>query len=160
MQRQYSIILVIIAIISISCGGGSSDSGETDTVSVPLFESNPIVRTQFFGVDGNLYKPESDLHGSGGGNLVVLIGAQFAEQFDSCEIPLADGSIAPLACLNSESWTEVPFSCFSNGNRQTWRANFRCSSVAEVKVTCRSFNQEVVFTVPEELRGNVCTRYG
>lgn len=137
-------------------GGGSSDSG-----TQPVLESsNPITQTQYFGTNGNLWKPASDGNSSGTGNLVVLLSPEYTTQFDGCHVTLRNGSIAPLICINDQDWTQIPFSCFSNGGRQTWRANFRCSEVGEVKVTCYDQVQEIDFTVADELRYNVCSRFG
>ena len=166
------VFLVTLSLTLLAVGGcqrveRSSGSEEVVTdVSIPedfsVFEppSNPIVSTQFFGRDGNLYKPVSDPDASGGGNMVVLLSSQFTEQFDSCEIPVRSGRKAQLTCINDQPWTQIPFSCFSNGNRQTWRASFGCSEVAEITVTCYQFNQEVVFTLPDESKFRVCTRFG
>lgn len=159
-MRNVLLLGSFLVSISLMACGGSGGSGDS---TGPVLESatpNPIVRTQLFGDGGNLYKPVSDDHGSGGGNLVVLFDRQFTEAFDSCEIPLADGTVAPLICIDNQPWTQKPYSCFSNGERQTWRANFRCGAVGEIKVTCRSLTQEVIFTVPEAVRGHVCTRFG
>ena len=148
-----NLILCLIIIVFMSACGSSSSGGEGET-------DNPIVNTQFFGQNGNLYKPSADGHSSGAGNLVVLFDSSFTTRFDSCEIKLATGEVAQLLCIDYEEWTQTPFSCFSNGNRQTWRANFTCDKAGEVLVTCRDAMQEVVFTVPEEVRGHVCTRFG
>ena len=149
------IISLLLLVLMSACGSSSSggDSGNMET-------DNPIVERQLFGQNGNLYKPSADPKSSGAGNLVVLLGQQFTTRFNSCEIKLASGEVAQLLCIDNEDWTQVPFSCFSNGNRQTWRANFTCDKVAEVLVTCRDAMQEVVFTVPDELRGLVCNRFG
>lgn len=116
--------------------------------------------TETFGVDGNLYKPVSDETASGGGNMVVLLSSKFTTQFNTCKIRNSAGEIVDLFCLNSVPWTQIPFSCFSNGNRQTWRANFKCSSVGEVRVSCQDSVQTVEFVAPGGATGNVCTRFG
>ena len=167
-------LLAFSLIFLANCGSGSGGGEEIaelieetpaaeaveETTTAEPSEPNPIVSTQFFGESGNLYKPKADETASGAGNMVVLLSAQFTEQFDSCEVRKTDGTVAQLFCNNTVPWTQIPFSCFSNGNRQTWRANFPCGEVAEVLITCRSFNQEVVFTVPEAARGAVCSRFG
>ena len=147
---------VLLALILLN---GCDSSGGGEDLFIPEIE-NPIVVTEFFGQEGNLYKPTSDDHGAGQGNLVFLASAKFARQFESCSIKKSDGSTAALLCINDQPWTQIPFSCFSNGNRQTWRASFGCAEAGEVKVTCKDLNQEVVFTVPEEQRGFVCNRFG
>ncbi len=127
-------------------------------------ESNPIVSTQFFGENGNIWKPAADEHSSGAGLLVVLLSGIFTEQFDSCEVRTRSGQTAQMLCVNDQPWTQRPYSCFSNpdanGWRQTWRATFPCDQAGEVRVLCRSFNQEVTFTVPAAARGAVCSRFG
>lgn len=132
----------------------------TPAVDEAPVEENPITDIQFFGQNGNLYKPRGDDHGAGGGNLVVLLSSQYTVEFERCEIRLRSGQVAQLRCINDQPWTQIPYSCFSNGNRQTWRADFKCSDVAEVSVTCREEKQEIVFTVPERQRGQVCSRFG
>lgn len=159
MKRK---LLVSLLIFVASCGGGSGGSTPEENTSAEdlSLTENPIVKTQFFGSEGNLWKARADETASGSGLLVVLLSAQFTQKFDSCEVKLASGETAQLFCNDRVEWTQIPFSCFSNGNRQTWRASFSCDKVAEVKVTCRSLNQEVIFTVPEEQRANVCWRFG
>lgn len=133
----------------------------TNAESSQASVSNPLVSsTQFFGRNGNIYKPVSDTDASGDGNLVVLFSSSFTRQFESCNIVMADGSTRGLTCINDQPWTQIPFSCFSNGNRQTWRADFRCSAVGAVLVRCLDFNQEITFTVPDGQQGNVCSRVG
>lgn len=150
------------------CGDSSSSSEEDlfvddaalSAVSEGAKSANPIVSTQYFGQGGNLYKPVSDVDASGGGNVVVLLDRQFTERFDTCEIPLTNGEMGRLECLDTVPWTHTPYSCFANGDRQHWRATFRCGSVAKVEVVCRDENQEVTFKVPEGQEGWVCTRFG
>jgi hypothetical protein len=161
-KYKFSHLCAAFILFMSGCGGGSS-SGETTLEDSSLSEEipmNPIVVSQEFGVDGNLYKPRSDENASGEGNLVVLLSSRFTTQFDSCEIQKRSGELAQLFCLNSVPWTDVPYSCFSNGGRQTWRATFKCDEVAQVKVVCRDANQEVTFTVPDANKGNICTRFG
>lgn len=149
-----------------SAGVNSDPESSEDDELVPSDEAtatpepNPVVATEYFGEDGNLYKPESDPEGSGQGNLVILLSSKFTEQFDSCEIKLSSGEVAQLICIDDQPWTETPYSCFSNGGRQTWRANFKCSAVAEIKVSCFEDKQEVIFTVSEAERRSVCNRFG
>ena len=116
--------------------------------------------TDFFGSDGNLYKPVADEDSVGSGNLVILLSSSYTEQFDSCTIQTITGETAELFCLDDAPFTQIPFSCFSNGDRQTWRANFTCDQVATIDVICRSSTQEVRFTVPETQMAQVCTRFG
>lgn len=152
-------LLSVCLLNACSHGGGGDDTGDGPAAGIPEI-GNPIVQTQIFGENGNLYKPRSAEDSAGTGNLVVLLSPQFTTQFDSCEIRKSNGEIGQLICINDQPWTHVPFSCFSNGNRQTWRANFRCDEVAEVKVTCRDFQQEVIFAAPAGQTGSLCTRFG
>lgn len=143
------------------CGDGSNDGTDDEVNEEFIEEEGAITRlNETFGVDGNLYKPVGDDHGAGAGNLVVLLSPKFSTQFDSCEIPVRSGGMATLTCINDQPWTHIPYSCFANGDRQHWRANFKCSDVAEIKVVCRSADMEVTFTAPEGQRGSICTRFG
>lgn len=120
-------------IICLSCG--SSESAPGNTV---MFDD--------FGVDGNLYKPVSDATGAGGGNAVVLLSSKYTEEFDSCTLTLADGTAHNLICLKA-AFTQTPFSCFSNGNRQTWRAGVRCEEVADQPIVqCELGDTSFVFS--------------
>ena len=156
MQTIKIFITLLFSITRVACGcsGGGGEESE------PL-PSNPIATSQEnFGENGNLYKPRSAEDSAGGGNLVVLLSPKFNVQFDSCEIVKRDGQVSPLICINDQPWTHVPFSCFSNGGRQTWRASFPCEEANKVLVVCRDFTQEVTFTFPEALRGQICTCFG
>ena len=139
----------------------SSSAASSSAESQQATVTNEIVRsTQFFGQNGNLYKPVSDADSIGAGNLVVLFSSSFTRQFESCDIVAADGTRRGLTCIDDQPFTQIPFSCFSNGNRQTWRANFRCEDVGAILVTCLDFNQEITFTVPDGQQGSVCSRFG
>jgi len=141
--------------------GSSLQFSNTDYEDDGLISSNPIpTRTETFGVDGNLYKPVADDHGAGAGNLVVLLGSKFTEAFDSCEVTLNTGEVRQLVCIDDQPWTHIPYSCFANGDRQHWRADFKCSAMSEVKVTCREEKQEVVFTAPAGRGHELCSRFG
>lgn len=181
----FSTLLFAFTSLTVGCGSSGSDdffdefpndqnppaanpeSGEAppaadpiaDPVATPTPASTEVV-TEIFGRDGNLYKPFSDDHGAGGGNLVVLMSSRYTKRFETCEIPLKDGTTAQLTCIDNQPWTHTPYSCFANGDRQHWRASFRCSSVAQIRVRCRLAGKTYIFTVDEGSRGNVCTRYG
>ena len=156
MNNTLKILILVLLIFTISCGGSSS----SDSDGSEFLLDTTVKTTEFFGNEGNIYKPRADTNSPGPGNLVVLLSAKFTKQFDSCEVRTNTGETAQLICINDQPWTQTPFSCFSNGNRQTWRANFRCNEMGEVKVTCRLPDQEVIFTVPEEQRGQICNRFG
>lgn len=161
-------LILLSALLLISCGSDSSSNEENNndvpddqqsSASSSSSATDYTTSTYYFGQNGNLYKPAGDDHGGSPGNLVVLFSSQFSEQFDSCEIALNSGTTAQLICINDQPWTQIPYSCFTNGNRQTWRANFKCGSVAEVKVTCYQNSNKYVFTVPEGARNQICSRH-
>jgi len=137
---------------------GGNTTGTNTTV---VAGDNPIVRSvETFGQNGNLYKPVSDETALGAGNVVVLFGSSFTRQFESCSMMLNDGTRRNLRCIDDQPFTQIPFSCFSNGNRQTWRADFRCGSVGSVEVICMDRNQEITFRAPTGQEGNICSRFG
>ncbi|MEZ4753511.1 MAG: hypothetical protein R3A13_04270 [Bdellovibrionota bacterium] len=175
MKKLFTIFCIFSILALSACGNGTTrnvdlsgngSSGENNSSeeivdeTIPEISDNPVVETQFFGSNGNLWKPSGDAHASGAGNLAILLSSSFRDQFDSCKLKKTSGETVDLLCLNTVPWTQIPYSCFSNGNRQTWRANFKCNEAAEVKVTCYEDKQEVVFTVPEAQRGAVCSRFG
>lgn len=84
----------------------------------------------------------------------------FSEQFESCEVTKTTGETAQLVCINDQPFTQIPYSCYSNGGRQTWRATFTCDEVAEVVVTCYLRDEVYIFTVGEAARPQVCSRFG
>ena len=160
--------LVLSTLLLISCGSDSSSNEGTDegtpteeqaSSSSSSASADYQTFTYYFGQNGNLYKPAGDSHGGSPGNLVVLFSSAFSEQFDSCETVLNTGETAQLICINNQPWTQIPYSCFTNGNRQTWRANFKCSSVAEVKITCYKDSAQYVFTLPAGATNQVCSRH-
>lgn len=169
MRHLLSSLFVLLLLAG--CGSSSDDStGDTELASdsdvageaaldAPVVEE-PAPERHYFGQNGNLWKPSGDDHGAGGGNLVVLFSSQFSEQFDSCEVATVSGEVAQLRCINDQPWTQIPYSCFSNGNRQTWRANFKCSHAADVFVTCYRDGRPTEFAAPDQWRNNVCSRIG
>lgn len=155
--------LAVVAAFSLmfaSCGSSGGGGEEESTEAVVLEETITKAFEEYFGVEGNLWKPRSDDHSSSPGNLVVLLSSKYTTRFDTCEIPLNDGTTAQLLCIDTESWTHTPYSCFSNGGRQTWRASFGCSKAARIEVVCRDSDKEVVFTVPFGQEGRICERFG
>ncbi|MCB0328384.1 MAG: hypothetical protein KDD70_01940 [Bdellovibrionales bacterium] len=143
-----------------SCGGGGGGGSSDDSANALPEEDLRQQFVEYFGTEGNIWKPSSDPISSGAGNLVVLLSPKYTTRFDTCELTLIDGSTAQLLCIDFEEWTQIPFSCFSNGGRQTWRANFGCDDAALVEVTCRDATQEVVFTVDGPAVSAVCSRFG
>ncbi|RMG44827.1 MAG: hypothetical protein D6719_01085 [Candidatus Dadabacteria bacterium] len=165
-MRKIFILILFTAFIA-ACGSSTdssdgvammSDDGSAP-VAEPVVEERNVTR-EFFGQKGNLWKPAADGHSSGAGNLVVLFGSHHSKQFERCRVKKTDGTLADLLCINDQPWTQVPFSCFSNGNRQTWRATFPCSQVSQVRVSCLRGGNEWVFTVPDAQKGGVCSRFG
>lgn len=153
------LLSLLLLLTLMACGGSNDDSVDEATATTSSSSSLSSVETHYFGQNGNLWKPAGDEHGGSPGNLVVLFSAQFNNQFDSCQVTLVDGSTAQLICINDQPWTQVPYSCFTNGDRQTWRATFGCSHVAEVKVICHIGTAEYIFTVPDTYLGSVCSRF-
>lgn len=154
------LVILFIAFLISACSSATEEEEGKNNPNNPPNTDNPIAKsTETFGVDGNLWKPKGDPHGSSAGNLVVLLSSKFRREFSSCEVPLKSGGMGKLVCPKT-AFSDIPYSCFTNGNRQTWRANFKCSDAAQVKVVCRDPNQEVTFTVPEGQRGWVCNRFG
>lgn len=145
-----------------SCGGEDNNPAEATISTDSEIAAAPeiVVTKDTFGVDGNLWKPKADPKGSTPNNVVVLFSAKYTERFDNCEIALKDGSTAQLYCQDNVPWTHVPYSCFANGNRQTWRTDFKCSSPSEVKVTCRLRGAEYEFSAPDGATGWTCNRFG
>lgn len=137
-------LTAFLLIVCLSCGGSGTTTEGTGANLV--FED--------FGIGGNLYKPVSDETGAGGGNVVVLFDSKFNQEFESCTLSLADGTAHNLSCLKAE-FTEVPFSCFSNGDRQTWRAGVRCEEVSDNPIVqCELAGTSYVF----ESTGTRCER--
>ena len=126
-----------------------SETVETESTPEPAPEPmcpNPIVNGVQSFSGGTLWKPESDPGSLGAGNLVVLIDDRFTGQFDSCTVRRTNGTTSDLTCIDDSPFTQTPFSCFSNGNRQTWRADFRCNRAETVEMVCSDRCQEVVFS--------------
>jgi len=155
MNKVNSLSLLFLCFTLFACGGGSS-GGDALTDAV----DTASVIEQAFGTEGNIWKPEADAISSGAGNLVVLFSSKFTNEFSSCELMLNDGSTAQLICINNQPWTQTPFSCFSNGGRQTWRANFKCDAAGSVEVLCKDTDVDYIFTVPAAARAQVCSRFG
>ena len=157
---------ILISLISFlaACGGGSGSDTVDEFVEDVTETGVEQTSTDTFGRGGNLYKPEADETSSGAGFPVVLFDGSFSEQFESCEIPLADGTITQLDCNDRSSFTQFPFSCFSNPladglRRQTWRATVPCEQLGEVRVTCRLGADTFIFEAPNGQLGNVCTEF-
>jgi hypothetical protein len=145
-----------IAFLVTGCSDSSSDSdsasnSENQSASNLVEEPTFRTRTESFldGPGGNLWKPVSENNG----NIVVLFNPTYRKTFSGgCTVELKDGSFAPLYCGGA-------LNCFTNPNRLTLRSNVRCGSAKEVKVVCNDVNETVIFTVPQELRNQVCGRH-
>lgn len=162
--------LLVVSLFTMACGSSGGNSGTTETPSADVADpiSDPVVEgktfVDYFGRDGNLWKPAGDDHGAGPGNLVILAGGKYSEQFDTCSVKKTDGTTVPLTCINNVPWTHIPYSCFGNPiggkDRQHWRADFRCGSAAAVEVICHLGLDTYVFQAPDGRLGEVCTRFG
>lgn len=170
LLKESAVILLGVSLLN-SCGdikelpkeipdeivdnGGGGDQPE------PEPETNPIVNgVQYFGNDGNLWKPEGD--GGGplySGNVVVLFSSKFKKQFNECVANLKNGQSYNLTCVDDQPWTQTPYSCFSNGNRQTWRAKLSCDKFRNATITCKDSNQEITFKAKNNNR-RACNRHG
>ncbi|MCB0317445.1 MAG: hypothetical protein KDD56_01725, partial [Bdellovibrionales bacterium] len=101
MIKLFNYFLLICLSMFAACGGGGGNGTATETTAEVTVDEmleaeavvveNEVVERQFFGQNGNLWKPSGDDHGAGAGNLVVLLSSQFKEQFDSCEVVDRDG---------------------------------------------------------------------
>lgn len=170
-MRLFSLLVLSLSLIA--CGSSDDNSDTSDALSAgtsleeggtadPALVGKTI--TDYFGQDGNLWKPAGDDHGAGPGNLVVLAGGKYSTAFDSCTVKKTDGTTVPLTCIDNAPWTHIPFSCFGNpingADRQHWRADFRCGSAAAVEVICHLGLDTYIFLAPNGRVGEVCTRFG
>ncbi len=148
----------LIALSFSACGsssGGGEESTDGGTNSLELIKS-----TQLFGQRGNLWKPRAEPKSSTAGLLVVLLGAEHTDRFDTCGIETIDGEFTLLDCNDRVPWSHEPFSCVANGNREHWRALFTCDQAAQVRVVCRNATEEVTFEAPGPAISAVCSRHG
>lgn len=150
--------LLAVTLFIAACGSSSKETSSEETAGET--PSPKVIVRQYFGENGNLWKPKSDEGSSSAGLLVVLLGSQFTGRFDSCELKLADGSTVALDCNDRVEWSHTPFSCIANGGREHWRSPILCSLAAEVKVTCRNFTEEVIFRARGAAIDSVCGRHG
>lgn len=164
-------VVVLMCILTLgACGGDvslganadeeQSDSSSSGTSSNSDSSISVSIRTEYFGEKGNLWKPEADEGSANAGLLVVLLAPEFTDRFDSCEVPLIDGTMGALDCNDRVEWSHTPYSCVANGGREHWRANFRCEDTALVRVVCRSTAEEVTFEAPGVGISAVCSRHG
>ena len=158
--KKYGVLLVICLSI-LGCG----EIDEIPEIPVinekpdekPETKSNPLCNEVEDFENGTLYKPVADGGGSTySGNPVFLISNKFERQFARCEVELKDGRLEALDCVDNVPWTQTPFSCFSNGNRQTWRLKLPASRIKnKAKITCYEKNQACTW----QLGGSATNRY-
>lgn len=106
--------------------------------------------------NGTLWKPVAE----GGGakfahNPVFLAKASFKKQFDSCKVILKSGEKHQLTCIDDQSWTHTPYSCFANGDRQHWRFAYSCKKIKSVKIVCKLNCKTIIF----KAKGKTCDRH-
>lgn len=125
--------------------------------ATPTAQSNPLCEGVQDFTDGTLWKPVSDGGGPEfSGNPVFLISNKFEKQFEKCAVELKDGTMHELRCIDNAPWTHTPFSCFSNGERQTWRVGVAAKSVKrDAKIYCEELTQTCVF----QFRGRPVDRH-
>ena len=122
--------------------------------AIPILENPIVLAAENFkdGGGGNLWKPVSDTTG----NLVVVFSSKFKKKFKECFIVKNDNKKEFLFCNDI-------YKCFGNpdkgGERLHMRSSIKCNQAKEVKVTCYDDNQEVTFTVADNLKSKVCTRH-
>lgn len=109
--------------------------------------------TEVFGENGNLWKAVSDTRG---GNLVLLFDSKFCQEFDRCRVFRTNGELEDLTCTKDQ-FTQTPFSCFTNPDRQTWRADFKCQSAREVYALCTGAGVQVEFIARPGESSQVCS---
>lgn len=105
---------------------------------------------------GTLWKPVAE----GGGasfahNPVFLAKSSYKKRFDSCEVTLKSGEKHQLTCIDDQSWTHTPYSCFANGDRQHWRFKHKCNKIKNVKIVCKLDCKTIIF----EAKGKTCDRH-
>lgn len=162
-MRKASIFLILGVLALSSCGGSSGGGSDTSNVAaqVQSVETQAIKTTkQFFGENGNLWKPAAEEKSSTAGLLVVLLGPEHTGRFDSCEIERTNGEFEQLDCNDRVPWSHEPYSCVANGGREHWRATFRCDQSAQVRIVCSNFSEEVTFEARGPAILAVCDRHG
>lgn len=136
------------------------DAPADNYLRFPAIPLEQDMEKHFFGFSGSRYYPVSRLEGAGKGNVLVALGSEFERPFESCSMPLADGTTAPLVCTQAVNNSTNSAPCVDDRGVQIWRASFRCSSVAELKVTCKRDDREVMITVRQGLEDQVCSFFG
>lgn len=150
--------LCSLCVISCGSSGGGGEGGETAFTEAATSTRTKI--KQFFGQNGNLWKPEAEPKSSTAGLLVVLLGREHTNRFNRCRIEKVDGSVADLDCNDRVEWSHVPFSCVANGGREHWRALFTCEDAALVRVICTNPTEELTVEAAGVGLGAVCSRHG
>ncbi len=150
--------LIALTFIALShCGGG----GGGRTGEVITTDSSQLTQvTQYFGQNGNLWKPEAEPKSSTAGLLVVLLGPEHTGRFDDCRVEKVDGTVEFLDCNDRVEWSHIPYSCVANGGREHWRATFKCEEAAVARAICRNQSEEFTFEAAGVGLGSVCSRHG
>jgi hypothetical protein len=166
-MKLSSILLKIIVIglimLGIGCGIGDGN-GNPDPEPTPsinptpqpsLTPENPLVgTTQYFGENGNLWKPVSDTTG----NMVIVLDPKWVKLFTyGCKVKLKNGKKDTLFCNEQ-------FKCYGNPyqgkDRMHLRGNFKCSEYDKIEVFCEEEKQTVLFSVKPKDLNKVCNRFG
>lgn len=158
MKIVNTALIALSLIVLSSCGGGGGGGGTEETTTPTTPQRTQV--TQFFGQNGNLWKPEAEPKSSTAGLLVVLLGPEHTDRFDNCRVEKIDGSVEDLDCNDRVEWSHIPFSCVANGGREHWRALFKCEEAAVARVICTNATEEYTFEAAGAGLGAVCARHG
>lgn len=142
--KKYGLLLTISLSI---LGCGKIDNKPIPIITEPIItepdKTNPKCNSIQPFSNGTVWKPLAEGGGAQySGNPVLLIDKSFVLQFKSCVIESKNSNSIPLTCLDSVQWTQTPFSCFSNGDRQTWRLDVQATAIKnKALITCIDDNQ-------------------
>ncbi len=162
--RFKSLLTIALSFSIIACGSSSDvnlsgEENESEGSTPTPAEEQIETRTEYFGEKGNLWKPRADENSSTSGLLVVLLSSEYTDVFDSCAVPLLDGTFGALDCNDRVEWSHHPFSCVANEGREHWRAYFTCDKAAMVQVICRNATQRVTFEAKGAGISATCSRH-
>ena len=160
MLTRFFLLPFVSALLMFGSEQAANDIPQDRALKFPPAPLEREIEKHFFGLTGSRYYPVSRLEGAGKGNVLVALGTEFETPFESCSMPLADGTTAPLVCAQAVNHSTNSTPCVDDRGIQIWRASFRCSSVAELKVTCKRNDREIVFTVHDGLEDKVCSFFG
>ena len=142
-------ILIPLVSAFVLIGSGDQRSSSPLTEVEPAVGAIEVVETNYFEVGGSEYHPSE-----GQGNVLFLLKSSEVA-LDSCFVPLADGSVAPLV-----QQKEAPESTNSYAGYQTWQVRVRCTSLAEIRVQCLQGERRIVYTVADDAQDEVCAHFG